>query len=200
MSTRNIAILTEEHRIIEYVLNALERMANKTATEHTVDVAIGRKVITFLREFADQCHHGKEEAILFKWLNARHIGMDAVAMLEDEHVAGRDLVVRMQRALDEFEKNKEIGSFADDANTFIAMLRDHIHKEDHGVFAMADGHIEAADDVRLIGDYLITERDGRRHQKALALAQDIGHLMNMPGFDISIIPELSKTFINSNHA
>lgn len=145
MIARNIAILTEEHRIIEYVLNALERMANKAAKDHTVDVEIGRKVITFLREFADQCHHGKEEAILFKWLNARHIGMDAVAMLEDEHVTGRDLVGRMQRALDDFDRNKTTGSFADDANTFVVMLRDHIHKEDHGVFAMAEAHIEAAD-------------------------------------------------------
>ncbi len=195
MSARNIKVLSEEHRIIEYVLDALENLAAEAKSKHSVDITVGRKVIFFLREFADQCHHGKEEEILFKWMRVRNIGIDAVEMLEEEHVSGRSLVGRMNQTLNTFEQNQTIGTFVEDAYAFVAMLRDHIHKEDDGVFMMVDSHLSKSDDEQLISEYIITERGYNRHYKAFALAQEIGAGVGFSPLTSSLIPEISRTFI-----
>ena len=55
-------ILSDEHRVIERVLNALDRL---TAVPVNPSLEQWRKALEFLRNFADQCHHFKEEKVLF---------------------------------------------------------------------------------------------------------------------------------------
>ena len=61
-------ILMDEHRVIEQVLNSLERMIDRATKARRLEEEPAREAFEFFRMFADHCHHGKEEAQLFPLL------------------------------------------------------------------------------------------------------------------------------------
>ena len=63
-------ILSDEHRVIERVLGALEEL---TRLPVSGSVERWQKALEFFRHFADQCHHFKEEKVLFPAMEAHGI-------------------------------------------------------------------------------------------------------------------------------
>ena len=59
-------VLKAEHRVIERVLDAAETMIDQPE----IDRDFFEKAMDFFRNFADGCHHAKEEDLLFPGLNA----------------------------------------------------------------------------------------------------------------------------------
>ena len=67
-------------------------------------------VLTFMREYADQCHHGKEEDILFAALEDREISaehQEIMAQLTEDHERGRELVGALDDATSRWEDGDE---------------------------------------------------------------------------------------------
>lgn len=64
-------LLKAEHRRIEAALDRLERLADQGSLTGALDWPAAREVVDFLQAFADRCHHGKEEGILFPLLARR---------------------------------------------------------------------------------------------------------------------------------
>ena len=58
-------LLSNEHRVIEQVLDCLEKMVARSAEHQQLEEEPARQAVDFFRNFADRCHHGKEEAHLF---------------------------------------------------------------------------------------------------------------------------------------
>jgi hemerythrin-like domain-containing protein len=58
-------VLRNEHRVIEKVLDALERRLHSP-----IDMTFYQQSLDFLRNFADGCHHAKEEKELFPILES----------------------------------------------------------------------------------------------------------------------------------
>ena len=58
-------ILVNEHRIIEQVLNCLERMVERCSLNGRLEETPAREAIGFFRAFAECAHLAKEEAHLF---------------------------------------------------------------------------------------------------------------------------------------
>ena len=98
---RATEILSQEHRVIEQVLSCLERMAQQCVVEGSLDGDSARRAIDFLRTFADQCHHGKEESHLFPALEAQGFSRDTgpTGVMLHEHEFGREHVGCMDRAI-----------------------------------------------------------------------------------------------------
>ena len=55
-----------EHRLIERVIADVQTRLDGQAARRVVDTAYVDHVVDFLRTYADRCHHGKEEDILFR--------------------------------------------------------------------------------------------------------------------------------------
>ena len=68
---RPTEILMQEHRVIEQVLDCLETMAQRAEAGEGVDLESAKQAIDFFRNFADRCHHGKEEDCLFPLLEQK---------------------------------------------------------------------------------------------------------------------------------
>ena len=68
-----------------------------------LDYDLVAQCIIFFRLFADACHHGKEEDLLFTELEAQGMPRDAgpIAVMLDEHAQGRALVRTMAAALEQ---------------------------------------------------------------------------------------------------
>ncbi|HEY3445863.1 MAG TPA: hemerythrin domain-containing protein [Myxococcales bacterium] len=133
--------LMAEHRQIERALAALEACARQIEGGDEVAPGALSRFARFLRGYADDLHHGKEEALLFEKMIDAGFPRDAgpVAMMRLEHERGRALV-RELKGLGE----KDAWSPADRRRTvevsfeFAALLRGHILKEDRILYPMAE--------------------------------------------------------------
>lgn len=60
-----------EHRMIERMIALLEKESARIKSTGRVDVEFVLSSVDFIRTYADHCHHGKEENILFRDLKKR---------------------------------------------------------------------------------------------------------------------------------
>jgi hemerythrin-like domain-containing protein len=150
-------ILKEEHDVIERVLTMLESVVAGVRHGEGVPAEFARWSIGFLRQFADGCHHHKEEEALFPLLVSRGLPKEGgpVGVMLSEHELGRRLIREMEAALDEKPVNN--ARFADAAAQYASLLRQHIWKENNVLFQMAERLLSPADDVQLLEAYKHTE-------------------------------------------
>jgi hemerythrin-like domain-containing protein len=59
-------ILSSEHRVIEQVLDCLDKMIQTCQLEHKFDEQSAKDAVDFFRNFADRCHHGRRRRICFR--------------------------------------------------------------------------------------------------------------------------------------
>jgi hemerythrin-like domain-containing protein len=127
-------MLLEEHRLLERVLEELQRFVAEDVLAAGVD---GRQRLTefvrFLRSF-DQLHHMKEEEILFGWMsqNGYSATEGPLAELLKEHTGFRhllgrlDLSARADAPWDQAAREKVLTV----ANTYVAVLQGHLQDEE----------------------------------------------------------------------
>lgn len=170
-------ILSDEHRIIERVLDAVQRLTLAPARQN---LQRWQKALDFIRHFADQCHHCKEEQVLFPALEAHGIPTEGgpVGMMLQEHEEARSLVRAMMDALARIEAgddSAEAGLF-DSAGQYLRLLREHIQKEDEVLFRMADEVIPADEQKRLLQEFEnheVKEMGAGAREKFLQIAVDL---------------------------
>lgn len=133
-----VAPLMIEHRLIERVVKVMGAEAHRAESEDPDPKRI-EAIVDFMRTYADRCHHGKEEDILFAELGARPMPPDLKAImgeLVEEHKVAR----RGVRALIEADRRLvagEDGARRDIArilSELAALYPKHIEKEDKRFF------------------------------------------------------------------
>lgn len=173
-------ILSQEHQVILQVLDCLERMIQETATTGTLDGQAARDAVEFFQGFADQCHHAKEEDHLFPAMEAkgfpRHGGPTGVML--NEHRLGRECVRGMNDAIEAAANGDRDGvqRFEEFGQTYLNLLRQHIEKEDHCLFGMANQALSEQDQRDLLAAFQKVEADQMKvgaHEKYLAIAQSL---------------------------
>ncbi len=177
--------LVHEHRVIELVLKGLEGLARRAEREHRLDRGQAEKALEILRNFADRCHHGKEERNLFRVLEARGVPREGgpLGVMLHEHDLGRSHLQEMGQALPAAAEGEAeaIHRFAQHAAAYAALLRQHIQKEDGVLYPMAERVLGEEDDARLLEAFDAIEREEigegvheRYHQWAHELAEEAG--------------------------
>ena len=130
-----IAILEHEHEAILFGIGLMEKALGRALAHDAVARKDLDELLRFVRGFADACHHGKEEGILFPAMEKAGIAKAGgpIGVMLDEHVRGRDFV----RAMDEGLKAEDLaGRFAAALSGYAALLRAHIEKENTVLFPM----------------------------------------------------------------
>jgi hemerythrin-like domain-containing protein len=87
-----IGPLMIEHRLIERMIEVMKRQLQEWETEPTMDPSFIETAVDFIRTYADRCHHGKEEDILFRDLSKKPISGNHKRIMEElveEHRWGR---------------------------------------------------------------------------------------------------------------
>lgn len=72
--------LKKEHDAIFHVLTIMDQMISAADKEDSIKLKYGKEMVYFLKIFADKCHHGKEEGLLFPELSGRVFQMKAVRL------------------------------------------------------------------------------------------------------------------------
>src|SRR5512139_990593 len=106
MTNRPTEMLEAEHRFIAKVVGSAGLLADKLEAGQPVEAHVFQEVVEFMRIYADKCHHGKEEDLLFPLLAERGVPMRGcpVEALMHEHVMGRALVQGLAEAAEAWQK------------------------------------------------------------------------------------------------
>jgi len=150
MSARPTEELTAEHRVIEGVLEALDRAAADAARTRVVPTAFLRDVVTFSRMFVDRCHHGKEERCFFPCLAKCGVPEEGgpIGMMLREHEQGRRLTGVIDDTLARYEDGRAtLEDVLEPCREYVDLLRTHIDKETHILFPIGDAVAGDADDA-----------------------------------------------------
>lgn len=136
-----IELLMHEHRQIEAVLSGLERFLGSGEVSGPNARAVLGDYAEFLRTFADRCHHGKEEDILFREMTRFGIPLEhgPIAVMLDEHETGRAMVRTLADLADGRGplSDAERSTAGETGDRFVEFLRSHIQKEDLVLYPMA---------------------------------------------------------------
>lgn len=129
-------ILREEHRVILRALDVLEAAAARLAAGQPLPNGWWPEIIAWLRGFADKTHHAKEESSLFPAMVKAGVPSAGgpVGVMLEEHERGRALVRAMEAG--------EPTARAAKATQFVALLREHIDKENGVLFPLADAVLD----------------------------------------------------------
>lgn len=135
--SRPIDDLMHEHEAILFALKILESFEQRIAAGQAADTADLQAFLGFLKEFADKCHHGKEEGILFPALVSAGLPAQGgpVGVMLDEHVQGRHWIAQMESSL---SPQFDPGRFVQAASAYRELLQAHIQKENEVLFPMAE--------------------------------------------------------------
>lgn len=163
MSHPAIEILDREHRVIEWVLEAIE-----AANQKPPDWGIYERAIAFLGSYAEKMHHDLEESLLFPAMAGAGVPGDRgpIGCMMEEHVDAKTLLDSMRRALSAMD-NKEIRVAS---GAYCALLREHIAKEDNIIYPMAEKSLDASALGKLEIDMreLIDSQSERKQMESLA--------------------------------
>lgn len=123
--------LKSDHQNILTHLDDLERIINQPTINH----AKVEEFLLFTEVFAEP-HHQKEEQVLFPALEKKGMPNEGgpIGMMLSEHVAKSDYLAKMREALQENNKTK----LKENTQAMIALLRDHIYKENNILYPCAE--------------------------------------------------------------
>ncbi len=156
---KSVERLEAEHNLIERGLSLLEVALARLAAGQPLPKDFPAWAPRFFRQFADQCHHTKEEDVFFPLLKQRGIPERGgpIGVMLHEHVLGRDCVGRMREASQ--AQPFDARTFADAARQYIPLLRQHIFKENNVLFRMAEQVMSEADDADVTGRFSQVEQE-----------------------------------------
>lgn len=171
-------VLTEEHRVIESVLNTLEEAATQLENGQPVRPEFFLSATDFIRGFADGCHHRKEEGVLFKRMQEQGMPVQGspLGVMLAEHELGRQYT-RVLLSAAEGMQSGDVNATrraVQSTRSYVSLLRQHILKEDNILFPMADNLIPVEQHAVVWDDFEQVEHAETGegvHEKYLALAK-----------------------------
>jgi len=167
--------LTHDHDAILSALNILDAMVGRLGSAGAPSAEDLRSFIGFLKEFADKCHHGKEEGILFPALTDAGMPQQGgpVAVMLTEHVEGRSLIKEMEQAV---PGAVDVTAFTQAARGYVDLLRAHIAKENDVLFPMAERFLAAPELEKIHAQFEQHEETvigHGRHEELHAMLKDL---------------------------
>jgi hemerythrin-like domain-containing protein len=173
------SVLEHEHCVIAKVVGITPVLADKLAEGQAVAGETLRNIVEFMRVYADQCHHGKEEALLFPALGNKGVPLQGcpIGALTAEHIKGRVFVKQLAESLDAYEKGDPAAKDAliRGLRGIAGLYPNHIWKEDYLLFPLTDKVLSPEEQQSLCQEFEVVEdRIGKDvHQRFERLAEQI---------------------------
>jgi hemerythrin-like domain-containing protein len=169
--------LMHEHRIIERMLAILRRELESMGKQEHVDPTLIDTAVDFIRTYADRCHHGKEEDILFRRLAAKDLDTqlaEAMADLIEDHVHGRTLTRQLVEANRRYAggETTALSEIESAVQALVEFYPVHIEKEDRHFFKPCLEYFTKAEQAEMLRDFDEFDR-ALIHEKYRGLVEDL---------------------------
>ena len=138
----SIKIMMEEHQYILRMLKVVRSACYRVMKGEAINYEDFNHMIDFIRQYADNHHHGKEEKFLFNEMvnNLGPVGNKLIThgMLV-EHDFGRLYISELKEALERVKNGDDESRLDVIANAigYTHLLKRHIEKEDSVVYSLA---------------------------------------------------------------
>ena len=135
-------VLRKEHDAILRMLEVTDQVAEQLDRGEKVAPGTLDDLLEFFRLFADRCHHGKEEELLFPALERKGMPRQAgpIGIMLIEHERGRALIQQMAQEGTAYAAGTAgaAGRWSQAARGYVQLLREHIYKENNILFVLAE--------------------------------------------------------------
>lgn len=142
-----------EHEIILAVVERMERAVSEPQSDGTGPFLLA--CVEFLRRFADENHHGKEERALFPAMRENSRLADLAEVLLEEHGEGRRLYAEIEKAI----AGRSAAAITLAVLDYADHIRAHIRKEDEMIFVSVEHALGAAECARLAREFAGVEAE-----------------------------------------
>jgi hemerythrin-like domain-containing protein len=177
--------LLSEHRAIETVLVLLGRAADRIEAGRPVDPAVLDHAVDFIRHFADECHHAKEEGALFPAMVQHGVPKTTgpIGVMLADHDLGRSYVQVMVRVLPGYGAGDQASATAlvESLRDYTELLKGHIQKEDLVLYPLSDRVLPVEEQAVLFEEFERIEREVAgpgEHENHLALIGELERLVS----------------------
>ena len=145
-----IVPLRTEHGLIDQMIKLARDETLKIATKDELNPAFIDTLVDFLRIYADETHHGKEEDILFRDLRDKDLSAEDRQLMEEliqEHVDAREMVGELVAAKDRCLQGDQeaIETVVRKMAGLIELYPEHIKKEDDVFFPASMAYFTASE-------------------------------------------------------
>ena len=128
-----------EHRLIERMIAIIKDELTKIRDKKEFNSVFIDNAVDFIRTYADQTHHGKEEDILFRELKKKEISEEHEVIMNElieEHKFARETTGKLVSAKENFldGNEDEIKKVIDAIEKLVEFYPKHIEKEDEYFF------------------------------------------------------------------
>lgn len=151
--------LMNEHEGILFGLRILEQMANIVQEPKKIEIGDISEMLNFLRLFADKCHHGKEEGLMFPAMEKAGIPNEKgpIGQMLLEHNEGRKYIAEMGASID--NGILKASRFIQAAINYISLMRAHINKENTVLFPLGNKMIPLDEQKQLLNQFETFEEE-----------------------------------------
>jgi hemerythrin-like domain-containing protein len=172
--------LKDEHEGIKLMLTIMETISDDLGKGKELNIIHYEKILGFITGFADKCHHGKEEDILFPALGNHGMSKEGgpIAVMLHEHQLGRDHIKSLSTAFNLFKSGDKtaINSIISYSLSYVNLLRNHIEKENNILFIMADKILDETEQSKIFDAFekLEVEKIGiGKHEEYHSLLKEL---------------------------
>ncbi len=123
--------LVDEHVLIKKWIALIPQVLSEFNIDSTEDRQLIQEGVNFIRSYADQFHHAKEEDILFKYFDENS---DILRTMLEDHVKGRGHAKAILEALEK----KDRQGIIEHLMAYQELLTEHIKKEDEILYPWMD--------------------------------------------------------------
>ncbi len=157
MKTNAIKELSTEHRNIEAVVKSLHDAISALEQRQRLNVGKLRTLVEFLRVYADERHHGREEDLFFPILVQRGVPAQGcpIAGLNHEHEKARALVSALEEWVTFYDQRRPGADrgLRQTLQEITNLYKKHLWLEDAMVFPMAQKLLTEADEKELSAQF-----------------------------------------------
>lgn len=166
-----------EHRVIERTVQVLSAELESVESGAEANVVLLDQAVDFMRTYADRCHHGKEEDILFRRLADKGLERHLSTMMEgliDDHVRARTLVGRLADATARYRCGDADARsvIVDSLKGIVRLYPAHIETEDKHFFKPAIDALSPEEREQMVADFDEFERS-LLHNKYMAIVEEM---------------------------
>lgn len=155
--------LRHDHRVIQQVAAGMSAVAELLDSGNQVDPSVLSDLVQFLRVFADQYHHEKEEQFLFPLLATKGnvSTRRELESLEREHRSAKQLVGQLAKAAAVYVHNPAAVRYRviDLLQQLVELYPAHIWKEDFLLFPLAQQNLSQNEQQHLKEKFEDVERE-----------------------------------------
>ena len=170
-------LLMKEHRLIERIIPILTKEVVRLHKGGEVNAPLIVSVVGFFRTYADRCHHGKEEDILFRALASKPLSNPhrrTMDQLTEEHVLARQLVGRLMLDQERCMKGDKAGLAAlkQDIKELADLYPKHIGLEERKFFVPCMDYFSPMEQTGMLRAF--TEFDAKIvHEQCKTMIEDL---------------------------